>query len=224
MQLSFTLFIRSQPTRLLGWLRTFGLRRSGQASFLPYAPSSEAARAEAEARANASRLGAYYKKTRTTMTTKCKKCHRTLTAESSMLNGLGPVCAAKELADAATTPQEEQPVLHTGDVREAGLICRRLPDGRVACNVEQRIIHHSPTGFEIGYAGSGPADLALNVMAMFFPGNTVALWRGECSEAAWDLHQKFKERYIATMPREGGDVPLETIKYFIAKNLTADAA
>jgi hypothetical protein len=26
--------------------------------------------------------------------------------------------------------------------------------------------HHSPTGFEIGYPGPGPADIALNTMAV----------------------------------------------------------
>lgn len=31
--------------------------------------------------------------------------------------------------------------------------------------LRQRIVYHSPTGFEWGYAGSGPADLALNILA-----------------------------------------------------------
>ena len=29
------------------------------------------------------------------------------------------------------------------------------------------LIHHSPTGFEIGYSGSGVADLALNILHIF---------------------------------------------------------
>lgn len=31
--------------------------------------------------------------------------------------------------------------------------------------LRQRIVYHSPTGFEWGYPGSGPADLALNILA-----------------------------------------------------------
>jgi hypothetical protein len=53
-------------------------------------------------------------------------------------------------------------------------ITRRL-DGDVVCDVQDlrtgrsyplpHIIHHSPTGFECGYPGSGPADLALSILA-----------------------------------------------------------
>jgi hypothetical protein len=53
-------------------------------------------------------------------------------------------------------------------------ITRQL-DGDVICAVRDRetgrsyplphIIHHSPTGFECGYPGSGPADLALSILA-----------------------------------------------------------
>lgn len=32
----------------------------------------------------------------------------------------------------------------------------------------EHIIHHSPTGFEFGYNGSGPADLALSILADHF--------------------------------------------------------
>jgi hypothetical protein len=47
--------------------------------------------------------------------------------------------------------------------------CRRGADGILRCNIPQRHKHHSPTGFECGFAGSGPADLALNILALFIP-------------------------------------------------------
>lgn len=48
----------------------------------------------------------------------------------------------------------------------------------VRCN----IVDHSPTGFAWGYAGSGPAQLALAILADYFG----------CADAARALHQLFK--------------------------------
>lgn len=33
----------------------------------------------------------------------------------------------------------------------------------------ERLIYHSPAGLAYGYAGSGPSDLALNILALHFP-------------------------------------------------------
>jgi Family of unknown function (DUF6166) len=44
------------------------------------------------------------------------------------------------------------------------------------------IVNHSPTGFSWGYAGSGPAQLALAILADYFG----------CAHAARPLHQLFK--------------------------------
>lgn len=51
----------------------------------------------------------------------------------------------------------------------------------------QRLVYHSPDGFEFGYAGSGPADLALNILALLVP-----------TREAVHFHQMFKFDYIAT--------------------------
>lgn len=115
---------------------------------------------------------------------------------------------------------EKQPVLtDVGSLAKAGLICRRLPDGRLACNLAQRYKHHSPTGFECGYGGSGPADLALNVLAIFLPRKGregVKLWDGtQVSKQAYSLYQRFKGEFIAAMPREGGNIPVEAIRAWI---------
>lgn len=66
----------------------------------------------------------------------------------------------------------------------------------VHTNVPRKYVWHSPTGFEWGYEGSGPADLALNILAMFIP----VYW-------AVKYHQEFKRQYIAPMPKEGGLIP-----------------
>jgi hypothetical protein len=67
---------------------------------------------------------------------------------------------------------------------------------------------HSPTGFECGYGGSGPADLAASILADFFDVNarTVgATYRGKHSRKprpavalkVVELHQDFKAELIA---------------------------
>ena len=34
-------------------------------------------------------------------------------------------------------------------------------------NIPNELIHHSPDGFNFGYAGSGPAEFALNILYAF---------------------------------------------------------
>lgn len=66
---------------------------------------------------------------------------------------------------------------------------------------------HSPTGFECGYAGSGPAQLALAICADAL-GN---------DGKAKTIYQRFKVATIAALPRDSDwelteDQVLETIK------------
>jgi hypothetical protein len=63
--------------------------------------------------------------------------------------------------------------------------------------------YHSPDGFEWGYAGSGPADLALAILADYFeePPELVlaalrSMWTPRSKAAA--LYQSFKEGFVAT--------------------------
>lgn len=69
------------------------------------------------------------------------------------------------------------------------------------------IPYHSPDGFEWGYGGSGPADLALSMLADYFheaPGLIHAELAGSMGprSAAYALHQAFKSEVIA---RQTGD-------------------
>ena len=100
------------------------------------------------------------------------------------------------------------------------IACTRGDDGTVTCSIPHTHKHHSPTGFEIGYGGSGPSDLALNILAAALPRQKgdpgVTLHDGSrVSEAAWDLHQPLKWNLIATMPREGGTIAGVVIKAWI---------
>jgi hypothetical protein len=52
--------------------------------------------------------------------------------------------------------------------------------------------NHSPTGFEWGYGGSGPAQLALALLADVLQNDARAAI----------LHQRFKWKFIATIPQD----------------------
>lgn len=75
------------------------------------------------------------------------------------------------------------------------IVCRHRPDGTaVAEGIRQAWVWHSPSGFEWGYGGSGPAALALNILLEATGGRAFAAQH----------HQAFKWRFVADMPREGG--------------------
>lgn len=89
---------------------------------------------------------------------------------------------------------------------DGDVICRRDPDGSKHFNIEQSIVLHSPTGMEWGYGGSGPADFALNILALFTDATTAEL-----------LHQAFKWKFVAGLPEEGGTIKGEDIRLFISE-------
>jgi hypothetical protein len=86
---------------------------------------------------------------------------------------------------------------------------RRTFNGGVQTNVRRRVTHHSPDGFEFGYGGSGPADLALNILedalhSVGYQGPVTQCWGGQCYGLAYSLHQAFKWDFIARVPRDRG--------------------
>ena len=70
-------------------------------------------------------------------------------------------------------------------VHEPGRAGRRLP-------LRLDLDNHSPTGFEWGYGGSGPAQLALALLADVLKDD----------ERALALHQRFKFKVIGALPRD----------------------
>jgi uncharacterized protein DUF6166 len=67
------------------------------------------------------------------------------------------------------------------------------PAGRWELPARLDLANHSPTGFEWGYHGSGPAQLALALLvdALRSPQRALA------------LYQLFKSEFIAQLPHEG---------------------
>lgn len=96
----------------------------------------------------------------------------------------------------------------------------------IVTNLAQTVIHHSPCGYEWGYSGSGPADLALNILARFLPvgadgQHPERCWSGIVSRGAWEMHQEFEQDIVSRLPRPGGDISANFIRIWIAGRLPA---
>jgi len=63
----------------------------------------------------------------------------------------------------------------------------------------QKIRNHSPDGFNWGYGGSGPAQLALAICMVLY---------GETGKVP-ARYQEFKFKYIATLPQSDFDVEVD---------------
>jgi hypothetical protein len=74
--------------------------------------------------------------------------------------------------------------------------------------------NHSPTGFDWGYCGSGPAQLALAILAHHCDSN----------EEALDLYQRFKWAVIAGLPRIGWSLNTQQIDEAIERIRAQESA
>lgn len=95
----------------------------------------------------------------------------------------------------------------------------------VSVNIPRSVIWHSPDGFNWGYGGSGPADLALNILNAFIPPGSdneppCHCFQGESSFTAQRLHQDFKRDFLVDMPLEGGVITVaEIYAWLVEKGL-----
>lgn len=125
-----------------------------------------------------------------------------------------------------------------------GLVARRKAGNVLRANVAH-VVLHSPTGIECGYAGSGPADLALSALVALLPAPSAdeeaaalahpdrlerqAAWadpsrradvvgpqRVRVSRLALALYQRFKDTFVACMAPEGGQVPIAAMRRWVA--------
>lgn len=68
----------------------------------------------------------------------------------------------------------------------------------------QDVYNHSPDGFNWGYGGSGPAQLALAILLEFSDEDT-----------AKRLYQDFKWKFVAELPRRDFALPGKKVKRWI---------
>ena len=140
---------------------------------------------------------------------KCTRCGRMLKNPKSVVNGMGPVCYRKWKASLES--EKESNIFLAGDYGD-DVVMERL-NNRAATNVPSVRVLHSPTGFEWGYGGSGPADLALNILLKY----------GVPMQLAEVLHQDFKWAHIANVPAEGGRLEGSTIRQWISEHTPKEA-
>ena len=82
------------------------------------------------------------------------------------------------------------------------------------------VSYHSPSGIEWGYAGSGPADLALSILADYFDEPVVQVQSALRSQwsprsKAATLHQRFKEDFLARERRDEWQIRGDVIEVWL---------
>lgn len=82
------------------------------------------------------------------------------------------------------------------------IILRRMATGDVMVSIPHTAVWHSTDGMNWGYEGSGPADLALNIVELALRelkhnGEREKLYKGSAFVLAIRLHQTYKRQVIA---------------------------
>jgi Family of unknown function (DUF6166) len=76
------------------------------------------------------------------------------------------------------------------------------------------LYNHSPTGFEWGYCGSGPAQLALAILADHLADDQQAL----------NVYQRFKWAVIAELPKRGWTLTSQQIQEAVETLRSSDSS
>lgn len=153
----------------------------------------------------------------------CGVCGRTLTNPDSRARGIGPICNGKHRGGAIMQASDFTDGHIAADITE-GVILERHGN-QAYTNVPHLVTHHSPDGFEFGYGGSGPADLALNIaevmlMRLNYHGPRHACYDGNCFDIAWQMHQDLKWHFIAPVSQQtGATIPYVDLLAFVTTYL-----
>ena len=167
--------------------------------------------------------------------TTCSVCNRPLKDPLSVELGIGPICRAHGYVESDLTKREEFADLIDDAIpfRKA-FVMKRLAGalvndqvGGVITNVPHLVVHHSTTGYEFGYGGSGPGDLALNACQLYlnitgYQGSKTKCYDGHCWTLAWVLHHDFKDAFIAGVPRWGATIPFEKMVAWFDEKITPE--
>lgn len=158
----------------------------------------------------------------------CAKCNRPLSNPQSIQQGYGPICYAEIRAQSEAEQQKDTDRLL--DIQlyplDESVVLIRDEQG-IKTNVPRIIERHSPNGYEWGYAGSGPADLALNIIEYYVRvlrnegveiGNPHKMREGVAHDLTLWIYQDFKCDFIATAPTEGRTIEANTVISWIKAN------
>lgn len=162
----------------------------------------------------------------------CSRCKKPLSNPDSVEAGMGPICrghGGKEMNERKQADFSDQPIDDPISLTVALVLQRDGDDDHavVRTNVPHLVVHHSPSGFDFGYGGSGPADLALNACQFYlssigYVGEKIDCFDGVCWSLAYALHQDFKWHFISNAPHQGITIPMAEIKAWFDAHITED--
>jgi Family of unknown function (DUF6166) len=93
-------------------------------------------------------------------------------------------------------------------------------DGHIVKRLDPRydLANHSPDGFEWGYGGSGPAQLAIAILAdaLGTPRQPETRSWMDPPTVAERLHQPFKWEFIASRPHDDWSISEEVVLQWVA--------
>tara|TARA_Y100000034_G_C6843039_1_gene381573 strand:- start:213 stop:665 length:453 start_codon:yes stop_codon:yes gene_type:complete len=100
-----------------------------------------------------------------------------------------------------------------------------FPIEYVETNVPLHAVHHSPEGFNWGYLGSGPSDLAMNIVEEILiinghKGEKTQMYKGKIFNETSVLYHSFCEEFIAKFDKDGGSIPYTDALSWIKKRVS----
>ena len=102
-----------------------------------------------------------------------------------------------------------------GPHRLRDIVCKRTVDGRaLVTGIRHDWVLRSPTGFEWGDGGAGPADLAANTL----------LYATGDRDFAHRHFRRFRDEVIARIPQSGGVLPAADVLEWVARFHDIDRA
>ena len=95
-----------------------------------------------------------------------------------------------------TRPRSDHDIVYVGYRQRGRAVVEKQPgEERLTPERSLELANHSPSGFEVGYCGSGPAQLALALLLDYTDDEEVAL----------DHHQEFKNEVVSQLDCTGPD-------------------
>lgn len=152
---------------------------------------------------------------------RCRRCGRILKREPWQTLGIGKICSAKEQTGSVNKQSaDDQDIILPYDGGDILIERIEAPTelfgtgvtmnmsntcSGIRCNVPRSVYRHSPTGYNFGYGGSGPADLALNICLMFVR---------KPEDAGGGVYQDFKFKFLG-YPGDRLVIPKATVINFL---------
>lgn len=86
----------------------------------------------------------------------------------------------------------------------------------------KHVVLHSPAGFNFGYLGSGPADLALSILCDFFERHHIGPVQ-QVKNSVLRFHQDFKRKFLAYQKNNSFTIGEDEIIVFLGDYVESSA-